>query len=304
MSPQRASSTGDSRSHHFHHGQKALVLVLGLTLSFMFVEFWVGWLANSLALMTDAAHMLTDAGALLLGIFAFWISQRPSSPKRSFGMQRAEVLGALSSGLLIWLLIGVLIYEALGRLANPPPVSGGMVLVAATAGFFVNLYAMRILHPQKKGSLNVRAAYLHVLGDLLASIGVMVSGVLVLTLGWTLADPIATLIISSFLLYSSWKLITEAVSVLMEFAPKGMDPVKIKASLAALPGVEEVHDLHIWTVSSGRAALSVHLVAREAEDALGRAHELLERSHGIHHTTIQIEHPEKFACERCYDCLP
>ena len=302
---------GHDHSHHHGFGpdelgdrkvRRALTGALAVTAGFMFVEFAGGWLANSLALLSDAAHMLTDVGGLLLSLFAFWISRRPSTPTLSFGYGRAEIIGALFSGLLIWLLAGLLVFESYHRLQDPPEVKGLMVLVIATIGLVVNLVSMAFLHKARAQNLNVRGAYLHVLGDLLGSVGAMASGAVMLWTGWWLVDPIVTLVIAAIVLYSSGRLVWEAVGILLESVPKGVSHQKIQRDLESIAGVEEVHDLHVWSVGSGKAALSVHLISKDGDRVLNEADSVLRERHGIAHTTIQVEHPDRFNRANCIDC--
>ncbi len=275
-----------------------------ITLVFMVIEFVGGWFSNSLALISDAAHMLTDIGAMLLSLFALWIARRPVTLSMSFGYHRAEILGALSSGLLIWLISGVLIYEAVVRMQAPPEVRAPVVFVVAVIGLIANLFSMRILHSAKKENLNIRAAYLHLLADALGSVGAIVAGAVLWLTGWRPIDPIITILFAVLMLVSSWSLVKEAIEVLMESTPSHIDPEQIQKELQALPTVREAHDLHIWSVSSGRLALSVHLISDASEALLVAANELLENHFGIVHTTIQVEHPDRFQSKRCYDCMP
>ncbi len=295
--------------HGHDHGPaspRAIVKAIGITATFMIVEFVGGWWANSLALISDAAHMLTDVGALLLSLFAIWVSRRPVSSTMSFGWHRAEILGALASGLIIWALAGFIVYEAVQRLQNPPEVQGLTVLVIAAVGLAANLVSMRLLHSSKHENMNVRAAYLHMLADTLGSVGAVVAGGVLWLTGWRPIDPIITLLFAGLMLVSSWSLVKEALAVLMESTPSHLDPAKVHAELAGLTGVRECHDLHIWSVSSGRLALSVHLITegKGSGDVLAAANSLLQEKYGIIHTTIQIENPEEFKSERCYDCAP
>ena len=283
---------------------QAITRAMLITLVFMGVEFAGGWFSNSLALISDAAHMLTDVGAMLLSLFALWIARRPITLTMSFGYHRAEILGALTSGLLIWLISGVLIYEAVVRMASPPDVQGPVVFIIALIGLIANLVSMRVLHSAKSHNLNVRAAYLHLLADSLGSVGAIIAGAVLWFTDWKLIDPIITIVFAVLMLVSSWSLVKEAIEVLMESTPQNIDPHQIQKELQALPQVQEAHDLHIWSVSSGRLALSVHLVSDAPQTVLPAAHELLDRHFGIIHTTIQIEHPEQFQSKRCYDCMP
>ncbi|MGZ3689009.1 MAG: cation diffusion facilitator family transporter [Bdellovibrionota bacterium] len=289
--------------HHHHHGDapSAIVRAIGITLVFMAVELIGGWYANSLALISDGAHMLTDVGAMLLSLFAIWVSRRPSTPTMSFGYHRAEILGALVSGLSIWAISGALIYEGIQRLAAPPEVQGPVVFVIATIGLAANLLSMRMLHHAKDGNMNARAAYLHMVSDSLGSVGAIIAGAVLWATGWRPIDPIVTFLFAALMFVNSWGLIKEAVGVLMESAPSHVDPKLVQKDLEALAGIKEVHDLHIWTVASGKLALSVHLITA-MENALSKANELLKDRYSIIHTTIQVEHPDRFQSERCYDC--
>ncbi len=295
--------------HHSHHhvnnkGPAAIKRAIFVTFLFMIIELVGGWLANSLALVSDGAHMLTDIGAMLLSLFAFWVARRPSTPTMSFGYHRAEILGALMSGLLIWLISGILIYEALMRIQAPPKVEGPLVFVIATIGLAANLVSMWMLRSTKDENLNTRAAYLHLISDSLGSVGAIIAGLVLWFTDWRPIDPIITILFAALMLFGSWSLVKEAVGVLMESAPSHVDPTEVKNNLQAIKGVIEAHDLHIWTVSSGRLALSVHLISENTESVLMIANDLLKQKHGIIHTTIQVEHPNRFQSERCYDCVP
>lgn len=287
---------------HSHAHGKALHVALWIAVLFMLVEIIGGWLANSLALISDALHMFTDVGALLLGIIVVRISRRPSSPTMSYGYHRAEILGALASAASLWALCGVLVYESVERLFQPEEVQGPIVFVIATIGLLANLIMMRILHGGQHHSLNMRAAYLHVLGDLLGSVGVIISGIILWMTQWNPIDPIITLLFSLAILFSSGKVIKQSVRILMESAPEGISPAEVQKDLLAIPTVQEVHDLHIWSVSSTRTALSAHLVAADTHRALSAAHKIIEEKYAIHHMTIQVENPEAFESKYCYDC--
>lgn len=298
-------------SHSHAHGvgghlsgaaPRVLKKAIAITLLFMAIEFFGGWLSNSLALYTDAVHMLTDVASMAFSLFAIWVSNRPVNSHMSFGYHRAEILGALASGLAIWLLAGGLIVEAIVRLNNPPEVQGAVVFIVAGIGLAANLLSMRMLHHEQNENMNVRAAYLHLLTDAMGSVAAVVAGVVLWLTHWRPIDPIVTILVAILMLVSSWSLVKEAIAILMESTPAGMHPEKIHNDLAALDGVSEVHDLHIWTVSSGRLAMSVHLVAEDSRKILESANEILSRHFGIIHTTIQIEHPKDFSSSRCYDC--
>jgi cobalt-zinc-cadmium efflux system protein len=291
-----------SHKPHTHGHIKALHAALWIAVIFMVIEVIGGWLANSLALISDALHMFTDVGALLLGLIVSKIAHRPSTPNMSYGYQRAEVLGALVSAVSLWALCGVLSYEAIHRFFEPQTVQGKLVFGVATAGLAANLVMLKLLHPNKGQSLNVRAAYLHVMGDLLGSVGVIISGIILWISGWNLIDPIITLLFTLFILRGSGKVIRESISILMESTPAGIDPTAVKRTLEAIEGVKEVHDLHIWTASIHKISLSVHLVTDTPSEVLMRARESLEKTYGIRHMTIQVEDSKVFEPRYCYDC--
>jgi cobalt-zinc-cadmium efflux system protein len=303
---------GHDHDHDHRHGSEsrapsAILRAIWITLVFMLIEALGGYFANSLALISDAAHMLTDVGAMLLSLFAIWVSRRPSNSKMTFGYHRAEILGALASGLAIWLIAGILVYESILRLHSPPDVNGPIVIVVASIGLVANLLSMRMLHGAKHENMNVKAAYLHMVSDALGSIGAIVAGVTLAVTHWRPIDPIVTIFFSALMLFGSWNLVKEAVEVLMESTPEGIDLESVREALQALATVKEAHDLHIWTVSSGRLALSVHLIVESAapdrKSVLMAATELLEEKYNIVHTTIQIEDQGSFQSERCYDCV-
>lgn len=310
----RGNSHGHSYGHSHGHGHnrfsnltpsQAIIVVIGLTLCVMTLEFIGGWFINSLTLISDAAHMLTDLGALMLGLFAIWIAKKPSTKTLSFGYHRAEILGALTSGLAIWLIAGVLIFESFERLQKPPNIEGPWVFGIALIGLAANLISMRFLHGAKEVQINLKAAYLHLFADTLGSIGAVLAGLILWLTDWKIIDPIVTLLFSMLMLIGSWSLVKETVSILMESTPTGLDSETVRNKLAALKGVFEVHDLHIWSVSKGKTALSVHLISQDQEKTLLQtANQILESQFGIIHTTIQIENPQNFISKRCYDCSP
>ena len=220
-----------------------------IAIVFMGIEIIGGIIANSLALISDALHLFTDVGALGLGLIIVKIAHLPRTPKMSYGYHRAEILGALASALSLWALCAVLIYEAITRFIHPEPVAGPIVLIIASLGLIANLMMLRILHPSQSHSLNIKAAYLHVIGDLLGSIGVILSGLILWLTNWTPIDPLITVLFSLGLLYGSGKIIRHTISILMESAPSHIDPVAMQKDLASIPGVKEIHDLHIWSIS-------------------------------------------------------
>ena len=283
-----------------HH--QAMHRSLWIAVVFMFVEVIGGWIANSLALISDAMHLFTDVGALLLGIIVARMARWPTTPTMSYGYHRAEILGALVSAASLWALSGVLIYESIHRFFQPQVVDGPLVFYIATAGLLANLWMMKILHPSQHHSLNVRAAYLHILGDVLGSVGVIISGIVIWTTHWNLIDPIITILFTLTILRSSGKVIKQTIRILMESTPEGIDPEAVQKALEGLPEVKEVHDLHVWSASHHKIVLSVHLIADCTTDVLGEAHRMLEARFGIKHMTIQVEDPKIFEPKYCYDC--
>jgi len=278
---------------HAHGGEKkALATALVLVLGFAGIEVAAGLVAGSLALLADAAHMLSDALALGLAVFAAWLAHRPATPERSFGWRRAEVLAALANALVLVALGAWIVWKAIGRLSDPPGVTGGWVLATGVAGLVVNLAAARVLHRAGSG-LNVRAAMLHVLADLASSAGVVVAGVVVLATGWAYADPIAAILIGLLVVVSTGGVLRETVGVLLEGAPAGMDAREVGAAITATEGVVGVHDLHLWTITSGFPALSAHVLVEAGADchAIRRELEVLLRDRfELTHTTLQVEH--------------
>jgi len=283
------------------HG-KALFISIGIAFFFMLVEIIGGLIANSLALISDALHLFTDVGALTLSLIVLKIAHLPRTPSMSYGYHRAEILGALASSLSLWALSGVLIYKAILRLLAPEPVQGPIVFVIASIGLLANLMMLRTLHPVQEKNINMRAAYLHVIGDLLGSLGVILGGALLWWIQWYPIDPIITLLFSLGIIYGSSKIIQESIMILMEASPKHINLEKIKQDLLTLPGMQEVHDLHVWTVSHKKTTLSAHLIAKNGHKLLSQAHNLIESNHNIHHMTLHIEDPDLFEPKYCYDC--
>lgn len=283
------------------HG-KTLFFAILIALVFMVVEIVGGILGRSLALIGDALHLFADVGALGLSWVVTLLLQRPATKQLSYGFQRAEILGALASALILWALCGVLVYESIERLFNPQVVEGKLVFIVAAIGLGANILMMKILHSSRKENLNMHAAYLHVLGDLLGSVGVLLSGAIIWLTGWNLADPILSMLFAISIIYGSVKVVWKAVCVLMEATPPGIDAEAIRSTLKDLPGVEEVHDLHIWSLSSNHHALSVHLVAKDPSATLNNTHRILEEKFAIKHMTVQIEDHSHFDPKYCYDC--
>jgi cobalt-zinc-cadmium efflux system protein len=270
-----------------------LSLALGLILAFMVVEVVAGLLADSLALLSDAAHMLTDAGSIGLALFAARLAARPPGGRFTFGLGRAEILSAQVNGASLLVLAGVIAWEALQRLGDPPEVEGAIVLVVGLAGAGVNVGAAWALSRAERRSLNVEGARAHVLMDLYASLGAALAGLLVLTAGFERADVIVALLVAVLMVRSGFSLLGQATGVLLEAAPRGLDPEAIGHALAAHPGVREVHDLHVWEVTSGFPALSAHVLVPPDADCHARRAELehlLAERFGIEHATLQVEH--------------
>lgn len=286
--------SGETHTHHHlgHEGASGgLITALLLTLAFAAVEAGVGWWAGSLALMADAAHMVTDSSALGLAAAAAWLARRPPSLSHSYGLVRAEVLAALFNGVLMLALIGFIVHEAIQRFGAPRDIAGGAVVGVAVIGLGVNLAVAWVLHRGEQ-TLNSRAALLHVMGDALGSVAAIASGVVILATGWTPIDPLLSLFVALLILVSALRLLREVLHVLMEGVPERIHLDAVGHDLAALPGVVRVHDLHVWTLSSGTVALSAHLELRDLADwppLLAAARDLLARRHGISHVTLQPE---------------
>lgn len=271
--------------------RRRLGLALGITAAVMVAEAIGGWLAGSLALLADAGHMLADAAALGLALFAARVAQRPATAERSFGLLRLEILAALVNGaLLLAIAVGIGI-EAWRRIQAPPAVDGGLLLAVAGVGLVANLVALAILHRGHQHSLNQRGAYLHVLGDLLGSVGALAAGAIVLGSGWTLADPLISIFIGALVLVSAWRLVKESTDVLLEATPAHIALTDVHDRIVSVPGVDSVHDLHVWTVTSGVVAMSGHLVVRNPTDNQPVLEEVQDRLRalGIHHVTVQME---------------
>jgi len=284
-----------SHPNRFDRGpaRRALKLVLPLILTFTVVEVVAGFLAGSLALLADAAHMLSDSLAIGLALFAIWIAERPETSRRTFGFKRAEILAALVNGLALVAVSMWIFYEAYRRLGDEPDVLGGWMLVVACGGLAVNVAGIAILHRSRGESLNVSAAFRHLLADLLGSVGVIVAALVILFTGWQYADPVAGAAIGVLVLASSWSIIRDSVEILLEGAPSGIDVDEVGRAMAATAGVVEVHDLHVWTITSGFPALAAHVVVARDEDCHAKRRELdriLHERFALEHTTLQVDH--------------
>jgi len=269
-----------------------LAATLVLTGAFMLVELAAGFWTGSLALLADAGHMLTDAGALALALFATWIAARPPTPAKTYGYYRAEILAALVNALVLLAVAGGILFEAWRRWESPSAVLAGPMALVAAGGLGVNLVCAWLLHRGAAASLNVRAAYLEVLSDALSSLATLVAAGVLLATGWAGADPLAGVFIALLIVPRTWALLTQAVNVLLEGTPPHLELSEIESAMCAVPGVRRVHDLHVWTLTSGREAMSAHVVVddvRESERLLEALHALLHARFGIDHTTVQLE---------------
>lgn len=275
--------------------RRALMVTFGLTFTYFLVEVVGGLLTNSLALLADAAHMLTDVGGLGLALFATWISQRPASPAKTYGYYRVEILAALANALVLFLLSFYILYEAYRRFQAPPEVQSLPMLAVAVVGLAVNLIGIYNLRRGSKESLNMQGAFLEVVSDMLGSVGVILAGLIMFFTGWYYADPIFSVLIGLFILPRTWGLMTQAVNVLLEGTPAHINLKAVEEMMRATPGVADVHDLHVWTITSGMDSLSAHVVLVDGESlekgqiVLETLNEQLKSSFGIDHTTIQIE---------------
>jgi cobalt-zinc-cadmium efflux system protein len=286
-----------SHDHPHSHGSddantRRLGLTLALVVVYMGVEVVGGLLAHSLALIADAGHMLSDAGALALTLFALRFDRRPATSQRTYGSYRAEILAALVNGAT---LVAVAIYifvEAFARFKAPPNVAGGLMFAVAAGGLLVNVGGLLILRGGHEANLNMRGAWLHVFTDALGSLQAIVAGALIWVYGWHWVDPLASVLIGALVIYSSWSLIRQSVAVLMEGAPAHIDVDAVRASLLELPHVTSVHDLHVWTITSGFVALSTHVTCpgpHDHDSLLREAQGMLSQRFGIRHSTIQID---------------
>jgi cobalt-zinc-cadmium efflux system protein len=276
-----------------------LVFVLCLAAAYMTAEAIGGWLSNSLALLADAGHMLSDVAALALSLLAVWMASRPATPQRTFGYHRAEILAALANGALLLLVSGGIIREAWHRWSEPPDIEANTMLAIAVGGLIVNGIMLRVLHGGHQHDLSVRGAWLHVIGDTLGSVGVIIAA---LGLRWwnlTWIDPLASVLISVLIVVSAMSLMREAIDILMEKAPESVEVAEVRRCLLALPGVRDVHCLHVWRIASGQDTMSAHIVVDDLElnsECLIRARSALQERFSVDHITLQIETADCPAC--------
>ncbi|TMU88247.1 cation transporter [Bacillus sp. BHET2] len=283
---------GHDHSHGHNQNKKALFISFIFIFTFMIVEVIGGVMTNSLALLSDAGHMLSDAAALGLSLAAFYIGEKASNKGKTYGYKRFEILAAFINGITLILVSLYIFWEAYHRFIATPTVSPGMMIIAVI-GLIVNLIVAWILmRGDTEHNLNVRSAFLHVLGDMLGSVGAIIAGVLIYFFNWNMADPIASVIVAVLIIVSGWNVAKDSIHILMEGSPKNVDPEKVKASLSQLPGVIEVHDLHVWCITSEFTALSCHVVVRDGvnrDSILMQLSSFLEREYAIQHSTIQVE---------------
>ncbi|WP_453993820.1 cation diffusion facilitator family transporter [Bacillus nitroreducens] len=291
----------DHHGHHHHHfddvregNKKGLLIALIITTGIMLLEFFGGLITNSLALLSDAGHMLSDASSLLLSLVAFWFATRPASPRKTYGFYRFEILAALFNAITLFIIAGFIVYEAFERFFEPPTVASGTMMIIAGIGLLANLLSAWALISKGdvKNNVNLRSAYLHVLGDALGSVGAIVAGLIMLLFEWYIADPIISVIVAILILKSAWGVLTHSIHILMEGTPITINQHEVKATLEEIEGVIDVHDLHIWTITSGMDSLTCHILIKDDHDSqeiLQQAIDKIRDQFKIEHTTIQIE---------------
>src|SRR5258705_674833 len=285
---------GVGHSHGSDAPVRNLRIALVLTATLLVVEVIGGILSNSIALLADAGHMLTDVAALGLALFVAWFSKQPSTPQKTFGYLRWEILGAFVNGATLLLISAWILFEAIMRLRAPEPISGGLMTGVAVAGLVVNIIAARVLVRGSNDNLNARGAYLHVLGDLLASVGTVAAAIAIRYTGWLVADPIASILTTVLIMRGAWLLVRESVDILLESTPAHIPLPAVRGQLEAIPGIESVHDLHVWAVTPAVVAMSAHCIVREPaqhQHVLEHIHDAM-RLFGIEHVTIQLERDE------------
>lgn len=274
---------------------KALKRVFMLTALYMGLEIIGGLVTGSLALLSDAGHMFADVVAILVSLSAVWLAQTPTTTQRTYGLQRIEILAGLMNGLLLMIMSLWIILESTERFQEPPELNGGLMFWVALGGLIINIFAMQALHGGKNNDLNIQGAYLHVLGDLLGSVGTVAAACAIYFWGWQEADPIISVLISLLLIASSSKLIWQSINVLLESSPAHIDVGQVKSAILALPDVLSLHDLHVWAINSRTTALTAHVMVQpHAYDGttINRIQDCLKQEFGIHHVTIQLELPD------------
>jgi cobalt-zinc-cadmium efflux system protein len=285
---------------NFERNRRDLMLTLVITASYCLVEFGGGMLTNSLALLSDAGHMLADVAALGLSLFAIRLAQLPPTASKTFGYHRVEILAALANALLLWVIVGLILYEAYLRFLDPPLVKSVGMIAIASVGLGVNIVSLVVLRRSQAESLNVRAAFIHVLGDAFGSVGAVLAGIAILVANWYVADPLVSVGIGLLILYSSWEIIRDSVDILMQGTPRGLRVEDVEQCLLGIEGVRQVHDLHIWSLTSGRYHLSAHLVIggeNEPHSIIDAAQARLCERFAIDHTTVQVDREVECAQE-------
>lgn len=301
----------DDYGHDHTHGmqregnKKSLTIALVITFGIMIAEAVGGWTTNSLALLSDSGHMLSDTGALALSLMAVWFTSKPASPSKSYGYYRFEILAALFNGLALFAIAVVIIWQAYSRFMEPPVVDSGPMMLIAFVGLVANLASAWVLLRQGdvKGNINLRSAYLHMISDALGAVGAILAGFFMYQFGWYIADPIISVVVSLMILKGAWSVVRQSIHILMEGAPGKADIDKIAAALAVIEGVVNVHDVHVWTVTSGHEVFSCHMLVRKgisSSRVLAQAVPLMEKQFGIRHTTIQVAEEDIDAS--CWGC--
>ncbi len=293
----------DHSAHLRETGRRSLIIALVLIGGFMIAEVIGGILSGSLALLADAGHMITDAAAIALALFAIWVAGRPASVERTFGYHRAEVLAAMLNALSLWLIAAYIFFEAFHRLQDAPEVEGPLMLIIGSLGLIVNIVAAFVLHRSAGHSLNVEGAFLHVVGDLLGSVAVVASGLVIVFTGWHVVDPILSVVIGLLIIFSTWRLVVKVFNVLLEAVPEHVDVYALCGDMEQVQGVTIIHDVHVWTISSGYDALTCHILVdpeipeQDLDPMLRSLREIAMKKHGIGHVTIQLEQNIKGCAE-------
>jgi len=278
---------------------KSLKIVFAITATYLVIEVVVGFISNSLALLSDAAHMLTDVGGQALALFAIWMTSKPRNNRKTYGYYRTEIFSALINALVLIFISGFILYEAWQRFKNPPAVAGIPMLIVAFCGLIINLIGMKILSAGSKESINIKGAFLEVVSDMLSSVGVIIAGIIILATGWLYIDPIMSALIGLFILPRTFRLLKESVDILLEAVPADIDYAAVEKCISERSGVQSVHDLHIWTITSGVNALSVHVIMKEESafseigDLVRSIKEHLASEFKITHTTIEVHEGDK-----------
>jgi cobalt-zinc-cadmium efflux system protein len=286
----------DHRNEHHHHShatnRQRLIVVLALTITYMIAEVVGGIMTNSLALLSDAGHMLSDVAALVLALAALWFAARPITTKKTYGYYRMEILAALANGVALVVISLMIFYEAVPRIQSPEEVDFRGLMLIASGGLAVNIISAWILHSAAEDNLNMRGAFLHVIGDALGSVGAIIAGVVIWQWGWTLADPAISVLMCLLIIWSAWHLIRESVNILLEGTPAHINIRAVIEAMHDVAGVEDVHDLHVWAISSGKDALSAHVTIDAGAShraVLGALQQKLQKQFNIGHVTLQLE---------------